>query len=421
MALKICAAVTSDIGKVRANNEDNFFLDGSSMPKEDMDGGASRTAQAGTDCALFAVCDGMGGEERGEDASSLVVTHLARLRAQFAQGVADVRGSIDRTVAEANRLVCDLARDEAFSAGTTLVLLGFYDDEAFCANLGDSRLYVLRDGVLTQLTRDHTEAGNLVAAGVLTSEEAAASAYKNVLTRYLGADNGGAPVAPMHYRDFVLHYGDRFLLCSDGLTDMLPDEAIAQRMRVDAEPAVIARLLADAALAAGGRDNVTAMIVDVEEEAPRQNGAQGTAETAEAAAEIGGAPGAGTAAEAQPEQAETPADAAPESAGTDRAGTAKNAAAVGADDIPDAAAAAADSGQEMAGEDAAAAAGIPADAAETQPAAAVEKTAAAAQAAGLPEDAHLLERELEGAAVTEEIPLPGRAGEGLLEQAAARE
>lgn len=266
MALHITAAVRSDIGKVRANNEDSFYLDGVFLPKEEMDGGGSFRANASTDCAVFAVCDGMGGEDKGEEASHAVVRRLDGLRPQLAAGVHDVWEYIDAAVDDANREVVALSDGTGRNAGTTLALLCFYDDEAFCANLGDSRLYVLRDGGLVRLNRDHTEAGNLVAAGALTEEEAAVSVYKHVLTRYVGADNGGNPVVPARCEDFVLHYGDRFLLCSDGLTDMVPDAELQRLLSVDADPQVIATLLVNAALAVGGRDNVTAMVVEVEDE-----------------------------------------------------------------------------------------------------------------------------------------------------------
>ncbi len=266
MALTIRAAVRSDIGKLRANNEDSFYLDGMYLPKEKMDGGGLFEADASTGCALFAVCDGMGGEARGEDASLTVVARLDGLRAQLAAGVRDVRDEIDRAVADANRRVVALSRKEGRSAGTTLVLLAFYDDEAFCASLGDSRLYLLRDGALRCLTLDHTQAESLVAAGALTQTQAAKTRYRHVLTRYVGEPNGGRPVRPAHCEDLVLHYGDRFLLCSDGLSDLLPDAAIQICLSENSDPARAADRLVAAALEAGGRDNVTALVAQVETE-----------------------------------------------------------------------------------------------------------------------------------------------------------
>ncbi|MEG2234533.1 MAG: protein phosphatase 2C domain-containing protein [Oscillospiraceae bacterium] len=265
MALLIRAAVRNDIGCSRANNEDNYYLDGTYIEKQNMDIGGTFVIESSTECAAFAVCDGMGGEDRGEDASCAAVAAIDKLRDELGERkISNVRAVIDKYVEMANIKVLEIESERA--AGTTVVLLCFYEDEAFCANLGDSRLYVLRDGELVLITYDHTEASHLVSAGVLTQEQASTSVYKNVLTRYLGFPSDGNRVCANHYEDFILHYGDRFLLCSDGLTDMLGDERIRELLSRDIASNEVADLLVDEALKNGGRDNITVMIVDIEKE-----------------------------------------------------------------------------------------------------------------------------------------------------------
>ncbi len=261
MALLLRAAVRCDVGLSRDNNEDSFYLDGTFLQKEDMNAGGAFAVNASTDCALFAVCDGMGGEEKGEEASFAAVQVLDALRDRLGEGgVQDVRGLIDEYCARANDAVYTI--DGGGKAGSTFVGLCFYEDEAHCASLGDSRLYVLRDGVLTRISDDHTEAARLVRGGVLTPEEASASVYNNIVTNYLGMPPGETPFKTAHYTDFQLHYGDRFLLCSDGLTDMVDEVRIAALLAASDTPNEAVNYLVDAALAAGGRDNVTVLVAE---------------------------------------------------------------------------------------------------------------------------------------------------------------
>ncbi len=266
MALWVKAAVRTDMGRVRANNEDNFYLDGTFLEKEEMDAGGAFAVDASSACALFAVCDGMGGEAKGEEASLTAVRALDGLRDALAQGgVGDVRALIDAH--------CKLANDAVFAldggcAGTTFVGLLLYEDEAYCMNLGDSRLYVLRDGKLRRISEDHNEAATLVQGGVMSRAEAEKSVYSHVVTRYVGMPPLDEPFGVAHYTDFVLHYGDRFLLCSDGLTDMLPEGEIEEILRCGRPVNETVGLLVDSALARGGRDNVTALVAEIEPETP---------------------------------------------------------------------------------------------------------------------------------------------------------
>lgn len=257
MIQDISAAVCSHKGNVRNNNEDNFFLNGLYMELRAMDAGGLWTLDSEDDCLLFAVCDGMGGQESGELASTAAVSGLAEALAELRRG-ADVRHTIDEAVARINQAV--LAIDDGKS-GSTAVLLCARKGVATVANLGDSRAYLLRDGKLRRLTQDHTEVQRLINLGVVSPQEAETHYRRHALTRYLGLQMDGFALTPQYAKDIPLKQGDVFLLCSDGLTEMLGDEAIATLLAQ--EPADSCRALVQAALEAGGRDNVTVLALRV--------------------------------------------------------------------------------------------------------------------------------------------------------------
>lgn len=229
----------TDAGKVRENNEDSLLVG------------------EGRDQTLLAVADGIGGFEAGEVASSIAVEVLKELEPGEPFGNA---------VREANRRILAAARGDGrlSGMGTTVVAARFSgsreEPEAEVAHVGDSRAYILRNGELTQMTEDHSLVAELVRSGDLTRDQAAEHPQKNLITRALGAteeveaDTTSLPVEA----------GDRLLLCSDGLTDMIRDgriESILSESPEDPEPS--ARRLVSAALEAGGNDNITVVVADV--------------------------------------------------------------------------------------------------------------------------------------------------------------
>ena len=236
----------TDAGKVRRNNEDALLVGD------------------GKDETLFAVADGIGGFEAGEVASSIAVRVLEDL---------EPGASFEAAVQEANRQILAVGRgDEKLSGmGTTLVAVRFGGTQerpvAEIAHVGDSRAYLLRGGNLRLLTEDHSLVAELVRSGDLTRDEAAEHPQKNLITRALGANDEvdvDTAVVPVEA-------GDRILLCSDGLSDMVPEARISQILADSPEdPETPARLLLSAALDAGGTDNVTVVVVDVKEQAPRE-------------------------------------------------------------------------------------------------------------------------------------------------------
>jgi protein phosphatase len=220
----------TDVGRVRSGNEDSFMVQD----------------------PLFAVADGMGGHQGGEVASKLALEELGR--------VTEVRDLAD-TVREANRAVFRKASEDPNLAGMGTTLTAIMGDGAGIrvAHIGDSRLYVLRDGELTRVTTDHTVVERLVEEGRLTPEEAEMHPQRSILTKALGVDQEADPDDEL----VELEPGDRLLLCSDGLTGMIDEARIASILQSHDDPQAAADALVDAANEAGGQDNITSVVIDV--------------------------------------------------------------------------------------------------------------------------------------------------------------
>ncbi len=230
------SAACSDVGRVRAVNEDSFL----DRP----------------DIGLWVVADGMGGHQAGDVASRLIVEELDRIR-RPTHGpalMAEVKARIRRV----NHLLLEEARSRGPDAVVASTVVGLLMIDGFfgCFWAGDSRLYLYRGGRLTQLTRDHSYVQDLVDAGVLTPEQAERHPQGNVVTRAVGAE-ADLRLDLKQGRSFA---NDVFLLCSDGLTRPVdPDSITAILSRVPL--AESARALVDAALERGAPDNVTAVVV----------------------------------------------------------------------------------------------------------------------------------------------------------------
>ncbi|WP_402462044.1 PP2C family protein-serine/threonine phosphatase [Isoptericola aurantiacus] len=223
-------------GARRTLNEDSFLAGGS----------------------VFFVADGMGGHDAGEVASEAAVDALRPLQDEPIVGVDAVRG----LVRAAHHAVRGIATAPGRGAGTTLsgAVLTEQGGEPYwlVVNMGDSRTYRLADGELEQVSVDHSEVQELVDAGEITRAEASTHPRRHVVTRALGA-----PETPdADYWFLPVHAGDRLLVCSDGLTGELTDERIAVLLLTQHDPQTAAERLVAEALAAGGRDNITVLVVD---------------------------------------------------------------------------------------------------------------------------------------------------------------
>ncbi len=252
------SASSSDVGLVRTTNED--------LAVESPN--------------LFAVADGMGGHAGGEVAARLAVNCL---RAAFRRRPTDV--GLTEAVAEANDAVFQESLDnpELRGMGTTLTALAVVDDDQSTlalVNVGDSRAYRYRHGQLEQLTADHSLAEEMVRTGELTASEAAVHPHRHILTRALGVTD---EVATDLWRIRPVT-GDRYLLCSDGLTNEIDDHQIAEVLDAVSDRQRAADLLVQAARTHGGSDNITVVVVDVEEGVPETTSAAGDGASTDGAA-----------------------------------------------------------------------------------------------------------------------------------------
>lgn len=237
------AGAATDTGRVRTTNEDSVLAAGS----------------------VFAVADGMGGHLAGDLASALATARLGGL-GEFAELSPDhVVAALDAANADILAAADSAADPGAERAGMGTTVTGLCLVQVGGAahwlvfNIGDSRVYRLADERLVRLTVDHSEVEELVAAGRITPEQARNHPLRNVVTRALGTDP--APAADLWV--FPCTPGERFLACSDGLTTELTEDEIAGVLRAEPDPRRAAAALVAGAVAAGGRDNVTAVVVDL--------------------------------------------------------------------------------------------------------------------------------------------------------------
>jgi protein phosphatase len=242
MTIELHAAV--DPGRARSNNEDSVATDAA--------------------VALAVLADGMGGYNAGEVASnmatSFIRSELGRwLREASSQASdAEVRRAMDICVDNANRAIFNAANTNPQYAGmgTTLVVAVFRDNRVLLGHVGDSRCYRLREGKLQQITRDHSLLQEQIDAGLSTPEQAAFSANKNLVTRAVGVED--TVLLETHQHDVL--DGDLFLMCSDGLSDMLDDAGIAQVLQQLDSLESGTRALIEAANDAGGKDNISVIL-----------------------------------------------------------------------------------------------------------------------------------------------------------------
>lgn len=250
--LRLRVGSASDPGKVRTHNEDAMLADG--------------------ERALLIVADGMGGHKAGDVASKMAVATITEAFESTGGDQGGGRWALfkrkltgkDRLVdaiKRANRVVLDTAksRPECKGMGTTVIAACIEDGALHFAHVGDSRLYRLRQGELEQLTADHSLLNEYLRLGVIKAENAGKFPYKNIIVRALGL----SPSVDVDAATDKPQVGDRYLLCTDGLTDLVNDARIGGQLERSGDPDTIAAGLIELALAAGGLDNVTAVVADV--------------------------------------------------------------------------------------------------------------------------------------------------------------
>ncbi|WP_395151810.1 Stp1/IreP family PP2C-type Ser/Thr phosphatase [uncultured Allofournierella sp.] len=237
----------TDVGSLRSENQDNY-----------------RAARLQDDTVWAVVCDGMGGAAAGKLAAQIATDTM---EACFEAGLRGLqrgqeRAFLQHCITQANRAIYENAEQEPENRGmgTTVVCCLVRQGELHIVHVGDSRAYLCRSGQLTQLTKDHSMVQQLVETGKLTSEEAENYPRKNLITRALGVERG----VTADYTTVPVKTGDMVLLCSDGLTGMVEDEqilAVMQHTPFFGAP----RRLIEEALKAGGQDNITAVLIEIEQ------------------------------------------------------------------------------------------------------------------------------------------------------------
>ena len=237
--MRIDYGARSDQGMVRTSNEDSYI--------------------ANIQSRIFLVADGMGGHAAGEIASQIAASTIDEL-VSSRNSDSNIEEILQAAVKEANKRVFETQKlkSEYRGMGSTLTALTFLDDHYYVAQVGDSRAYLFRDKKLQQLTRDHSLVWPLYESGILTKDDISRHPQKNLITRSIGthseveADLQKGPVQE----------GDVFLLCSDGLTDVLSDHDILKVFIDNAhDPREISELFIRAANSGGGPDNVTAVVI----------------------------------------------------------------------------------------------------------------------------------------------------------------
>jgi serine/threonine protein phosphatase PrpC len=256
-------ATCTDPGMVRSHNEDSIAADAAS--------------------GLVVLADGMGGYNAGEVASGMattvIVTEMRQILANAKPYDIDSRSSeeiaarlVREQVLKANSSIYQAAQSQPQYAGmgTTLVVGLFYDNRMLVAHLGDSRLYMLRDGKFSQVTRDHSLLQEQIDSGIITPEQAKKAQHKNLVTKALGID----PTVEPEIHEYPTRAGDIYLLCSDGLCDMVEDEDIAMTLQTlgKGNLKLAAQHLVQMANDNGGRDNVSVILVRVLREYPGARG-----------------------------------------------------------------------------------------------------------------------------------------------------
>ena len=235
------ATAITDIGKTRAVNQDYIY---------------TSVDRVGCLPNLFIVADGMGGHKAGDIASRFTVETIKTLIEQSQEK--DAISVINDSVKMVNSLLLQKASEseDYYGMGTIATI---YDNVLRVANVGDSRLYVIDDNDITQITRDHSLVEEMVLAGQLSKSEARTHARKNVITRAIGVEE---QVEPEMF-SIDLKENSKVLMCSDGLTNMLEDAEILSIVRNNADIEDAARMLIDRANENGGKDNISVIIVDV--------------------------------------------------------------------------------------------------------------------------------------------------------------
>jgi len=267
--LKIDASVITTKGNIRSENEDNFYFNGLIMEKTDNSNLYSHSLSTTGDRFIFAVCDGMGGEEAGEEASftavqSLEDMYVARESKEF-NSIAQLKNFMDSYVDVSNSLIFKHSQAISKRMGTTLASVIFFGARAMALNIGDSRVYLYRNSDFIQLTIDHTEAERLIRLGIIERDAACLHNSNNMLTRHLGVSPQCGKMEADYSDEINVQKGDLYLICSDGLTNPVKDEELKNCFSDLNNSYSTCKNLIDLAIKNNGTDNITALIIKIQD------------------------------------------------------------------------------------------------------------------------------------------------------------
>ena len=270
MSLKIDAAVINHIGR-RSNNEDNFFLNGLYMERNQMNLGGLYQTEFTQNNQVYAVCDGMGGAEFGEEASLCAVKRIGEYvkECEHPDSSAYIYQMINQASQEVDQISLSRGMPSG-SCGSTIAMLTFGEWYFRSVHVGDSRIYLLRNGKLSRVTKDHSEVQCMIDAGTITPEQAWMHPKRNIITKHLGMPLGDRPLKPTVSPRLDLMVGDRFVICSDGLSDVVQDAVLAEILSARKSTKETCSQLAQLALYEADRyglssDNITIVLLDVKE------------------------------------------------------------------------------------------------------------------------------------------------------------
>lgn len=263
----IFVSYATNIGKVRDGNEDNYYVDSVGLRLQENESGEKKLDWKFP--RVFAVCDGMGGEAYGEVASQITADTIRGTVQQIREASSEELDEvIHQMVTAANDRIIEMRKERRCGiSGSTLAMVCLYGLDAHIYSIGDSKVYCLEDGILTQINEDQTVAARKVKANIYTEEEARQSSDFSKLTCFVGVDDRGIGLKALTYQPIRME--DQILvLCSDGLSDMCEKEEIAQvLLETNGNKA---EALVERALERGGEDNVTCIVIECREEDTRE-------------------------------------------------------------------------------------------------------------------------------------------------------
>lgn len=254
----LLAALKTGKGLVRTNNEDAFYFNGKYPKLSEMDQEVALSGEFHDQSTLFAICDGMGGYENGEIASNLAVSRMTELHNTLASK--NFSTSVTEWVEKTNNIINKKARD----GGCTLALLYYNLGNIFIAHIGDSRIYRFHHDSLVRITKDHSKLQVLLDAGLLSEEEAKTYPQRHVITRALGMnEEENGKCIPAIQQPINAEKGDRYIICSDGVTDMLTDMQLSEILSRNPDPQKCAEAIFNSAMEAGGKDNTSVIVIEI--------------------------------------------------------------------------------------------------------------------------------------------------------------